>query len=509
MLRRLTRLPVAPRGVRCVGWGVKVPEMGTPGGIVATKYSITKPYNEATQWDDFLLKLPEREDLATMQKEVPLFVRYLKLVTDKEGRQADFAAFYEQCKGGLQVENDVFISTEELLAVMWKNGYSDQERNAIQFTFPADYKFHAPELAVLFDLAEDDCYKFAMRTRMEQSHIGELSWEKVKPKAFLRDHWLTYAGGFFLFKNFPFFNYVFFCKFFGFTVWFWSCWMLFSRYTHRLYRKTDYMLQQKTAQAVMEGEDKIVENMKKFTNDGECLNYVKAFKGELQGDMAAYRKSIAEAMKASMTERVQAQLTSVARFETQMNAQLQETIVKEAVSSFKDAFPKSKDMQAAAIDSAVASMTGKQVADPIKSHFTKAFDEVSKTDIAKVAGKADGSIVERVAYVQQTREKAFQAAFMVSAAEAAEVKKLGGKALSGETFDPTKLSAGDLEKLEGLFTSINNKVGYKLTAEAPKPIPTTGDAKADEFITYANEQVELSLAKLQSARLGAFVKAFA
>ena len=39
--------------------------------------------------------------------------------------------------------------------------------------------------------------------------------------------------------------------------------MLFSRYSYRLYRRTDYMLQQKTAQDVMEGEDKIVENMKK------------------------------------------------------------------------------------------------------------------------------------------------------------------------------------------------------------------------------------------------------
>ena len=46
-----------------------------------------------------------------------------------------------------------------------------------------------------------------------------------------------------------------------------SCWMLFSRYSYRLYRRTDYMLQQKTAQDVMEGEDKIVENMKKSAGE--------------------------------------------------------------------------------------------------------------------------------------------------------------------------------------------------------------------------------------------------
>jgi len=104
----------------------------------------------------------------------PLFVRYLKLVTDKEGRADDFTAFYAKCKDGLTVENDVFLSVDEILSVMWKNGYTEQERNAIQFTFPSDYKFHVPELSVLFDLKEDDVYKFCMRTRMEKSHIGEL-----------------------------------------------------------------------------------------------------------------------------------------------------------------------------------------------------------------------------------------------------------------------------------------------------------------------------------------------
>ena len=33
---------------------------------------------------------------------------------------------------GAQVENDVFLSVDEILSVMWKNGYTEQERNAIQ-----------------------------------------------------------------------------------------------------------------------------------------------------------------------------------------------------------------------------------------------------------------------------------------------------------------------------------------------------------------------------------------
>merc|ERR1719160_1929663 len=122
-----------------------------PGGVHYTKYSIVKPAKDGVEWDDFLISLPEKDQLAKFSKEVPLFIRYLKVVTDTEGRADDFNEFVARAKSGLTVESDVFITTEELLAVMWKNGYSDQERNAVQFTFPTDYKFHYPELAVLFD----------------------------------------------------------------------------------------------------------------------------------------------------------------------------------------------------------------------------------------------------------------------------------------------------------------------------------------------------------------------
>merc|ERR1711939_299253 len=138
----------------------------------------------------------------------------------------------------------------------------------------------------------------------------------------------------------------------------------------------------------MDGEDKIVENMKKFANDGECLDQLKGFKGEVQGQMAEYRAALLTMMKAEVTER--------------------------ACKSIIDGKPAGSD--------------------PVKAFFTKAFDEVSKADLATVKGKADGNIVERVAAVQQAREGVFQSSFMVSAAEAAEVKKLGGKALSGDSL---------------------------------------------------------------------------
>merc|ERR1719487_1989343 len=229
-----------------------------PGGVHVTKYRVVKPGKDGVEYGDFLLALPEKEHLASFSKEVPLFVRYLKVVTENEGRQDAFQAFVERAKSGLVVESDVYISTEELLALMWKNGYSDSERNAIQFTFPADYKFHYPELSAMFDIAEEDTYKFCMRTRIENSHIGELDHAKVKRGGMIRDHWMIFGVGLVTFKYFPFFNYYFGMKVFGTGLWCTTFWMILSQGIAKTVRRNEYMAAQKTAQEVMDGEDNIV-----------------------------------------------------------------------------------------------------------------------------------------------------------------------------------------------------------------------------------------------------------
>merc|ERR1719424_1909967 len=330
-------------------WNVALPVLGGPGGAYMTKYRITKPAKDGVHSDDFLLTLPERDQLASMSKEVPLFIRYLKAVTEKEGRAADFTAFFDRAKSGLSVESDVYITSEELLAIMWKNGYSGQERNAVQFTFPSDYKFHYPELSALFSIAEEDTYKFCMRTRMDQSHIGELEWDKVKRKGAIRDHWLIFGTGLIIFKYFPFFNYYFGMKVFGTGLWCTTFWMLLNRMISKVCRRNEYMAAQKTAQEVMDGEDAIVKAMQRFANDAKCKDYLQEFKGEAETQIGAYKKAVVLKMKDDLTAAAAAQLRAVSGFEAAMGAELQNLIVSEAASSFKAKFPTDAGMQAAAL----------------------------------------------------------------------------------------------------------------------------------------------------------------
>ncbi|CAE8742521.1 unnamed protein product [Polarella glacialis] len=493
-------------------WNVSLPVLGGPGGAHITKYHIVRPGKDGVTYDDFLLALPERDHLASFTKEVPLFIRYLKVVTDQESRPEAFTAFLERAKSGLVVESDVFISTEELLALMWKNGYSEQERNAVQFTVPADYKFHYPELSVMFDITEEDTYKFCMRTRMEKSHIGELDWAKVKPQGMLRNHWLIFGTGLFIFKSFPFFNYYFGVKVFGTSMWCWTMWSLMNRMIAKVCRRNEYMAAQKTAQDVMDGEDAIVESMRRFANDAKCVDYLKTFREDSESKIGQYRKALVMKMKDDLSERATKQLQSIVSFEASMGSAMQELVVREAASSFREKFPGNKAMQEKAFTAAVAALAGAPVAagsDPVSAHFTEAFQSLQGVDLTAAKGNATGTLAERVAFAQQAKEAEFRQTFMVTPAEAEEVRNLASKAKSGQDYDFSKLPAEAMQRLEALYTSINSKVGYSLPESlGTKPISATSDDTANSYIEKVNAQLESARQHLRDARLKTFVQAF-
>jgi hypothetical protein len=493
-------------------WNVSLPVLGGPGGTHITKYHIVKPGKDGVEWDDFLISLPEREHLASFTKEVPLFVRYLKVVTDQEKRPEAFEAFMARAKAGLVVESDVYISTEELLALMWKNGYSEQEKNAIQFTFPSDYKFHYPELSVLFDIPEEDTYKFCMRTRMEASHIGQLDWEAVKRRGMIRDHWLVFGVGLSIFKFFPFFNYYFGIKVFGTSMWCYTMWALLNRMITKITRRNEYMAAQKTAQDVMDGEDAIVTSMRRFANDAKCVEYLEGFKTETEEKVGTYRKALVMQMKADLSEAAAAQLKAISNFEAGMGSALQDLVVKEAASSFKEAFPKDKAMQEKAFNAAVKSLSGGTLAegeDPVAMHFTSAFKSLQGVDVMTIKGNATGTLAERVAFSQQAKEAEFKSTFMVTKEEAAEVKSIASKAKSGSDYDFSKLPDDLSKKLDDLYASINAKVGYSLPASLGTTAIEASDSATTTYVDSVNAQLAAASAKLREARLKAFVQAFA
>merc|ERR1711920_84740 len=250
--------------------------------------------------------------------------------------------------------------------------------------------------------------------------------------------------------------------------------------------------------------------MKRFANDAKCKEYLDGFKTETETKVANYRKALVMKMKEDLSERATKQLQSIAIFEAGMGAAMQELVVREAAASFREQFPTSKAMQDKAFAAAVKSLSGAALEtgeDPVSQHFDDAFKSLAGVDLVKTKGDAKGSLAERVAAAQQAKETEFQQTFMVTAQEAAEVKKIASQA--GKDFDLAKLPADAAERLDALYTSINAKVGYSLPAPlGAKPIATGSDSTANAYIEKINGQFAAAEQKLREARLKAFVQAF-
>merc|ERR1711865_1018054 len=335
-----------------------------------------------------------------------------------------------------------------------------------------------------------------------------LDYDKVKRKGFIRDHWVIFGTGLLIFKYFPFFNYYFGMKVFGTGLWCTTFWMLLNRGIAKTVRRNEYMAAQKTASDVMDGEDNIVKAMQRFANDAKCVEYLSDFQGETEAKIGAYKKALVQKMQEDLSFLASKQLQGIASFEASMGSALQELIVKEAASSFKDKFPGNAAMQDAAFKSAVASLAGGEGAkaqDPVGAHFEGAFASLAGVDLMAAKGDAAGSLAERVAFAQQAKEAEFKQPFMVTAAEAASVKAVAKEA--GADFDLSKLSEASAKKLDSLYASINGKVGYSVPADLGAEIESS-DASAKGYVDSVNSQLAAMQANLKNARLKAFAQSF-
>merc|ERR1712217_671134 len=157
----------------------------------------------------------------------------------------------------------------------------------------------------------------------------------------------------------------------------------------------------------------------------------------------------------------------------------------------------------AAFKSALSSLSGGSPgADPVSAHFEDAFASLAGVDLMTAQGDPAGTLAQRVAFAQQGKEAEFKQTFMVTPEEAAEVRAVASEATAGDDYDFSKLSEASARKLDALYSSINNKVGYSLPESlGTQPIEANSDTSANQYIESVNEQVAAMKSALKHARL--------
>nr|AET50857.1 hypothetical protein [Eimeria tenella] len=392
---------------------------------------------------------------------------------------------------------------------IWENGYSENEMNAFEFAFPADYKFHYPELAVLFDLPEEECYKYCMRQRAKTpEELVEVKYEK--PKNLLSSYGLCFLGVWYGFSNQVLSNAWFYSKTFPFGAVFYMLASYFYRNIREYLWKEDKALIQGAKERKDAGEELVHLQLKKYANDARCVEYLSSFKDEVQQQLQEYHEALLEQMRQRMVEKMNSKLLSIHQAEQAIQGSLHEVIVNELIDSFHKKVEADAKMQDAALKAAIEGISGGTPSvDPVGAHFRASLKELQSADAEGSKPAQSGSVRERVSAIFRRREQEFLEMFTVSPEEADEVKRITGKCKSGNGYDFSKLSKEEADRLDNLQQIIFDRVGYTTVTENDiKPLTAVG-ASGAALIEHVNSQLETVKANIRNARLTSFAKSFA
>lgn len=449
-------------------------------------------------------------------KDIPIFLRFLKLVCDQEKRPKDFIDFAKRyvfyffyfmlsCENGLVVQEGAYISKAELLANMDKNGYSNSEIAAFSLAFPDDYKFHYPELAAAFDLSEEDAFKFAMRTRMENQEISHVKYDKTP--GFVTTFIATYLPIAALLANpYSVSNYALAGKILPYYLSIYALYRSFGSDLLNQYKQINSEIAKQNSKVKLEGQEALMMKTAKFAEDTNAVAYLQDLKPATEKKFAAYRAALIADHKRRVTERVERQLNSLRNAEREVATGLQELMAREIMGAFRNTY--SDKMAASAFESAVANIAGEDsTTDPVKDFVLKALAEFQAVDLSKVSGKATGTVVERVAFAYQQREKNLLNNFTVRAEEAKKIAEIA-KSCNG---DASKLSAAQLDELDKIFRELHERVGFATLTEkqvTPLAVPAALEGDAAALVAQTKKAVDDAATKIRVARLQSFLGKF-
>eukprot|EP00371_Babesia_bovis_P002783 XP_001611430.1 hypothetical protein [Babesia bovis T2Bo] len=415
-----------------------------------TKYRISKPWTADSTYDDIFLAEPSRDDLYPFSKDMPLFLKFLKLLTKAQNRKESFVEFAKRCENGLVVEKDVYVTKAELVDCMWRNGYSEEEIDAVKLGFPDDYRFHYPELAVMFELTESDCYQYCLKQRA--SNPEELVELKLKkPQNLISSYGLIFLGCWFGLSNAVLGNAWFFAKTLPFGAVFYMLAAYFQKTLKEMSWKEENALIDKAKEEKDYCEDAIYNQLTRYMDTSKCAEYVDQFRHEVSHRMKEYRVALLQHMKSESSRLMNERLQNMLLQESAMSRSVQKTMVDELMAVFHETFQKTPKLQDAAITSAISEIAGDpNKRDPVFTFFNDG--------LAAFRSGKPSEIVKRCKTAFDARESEFLDSFTVGEHEAAEVSALAKQCKSGDTFDLSLLSDDQMKRVQHLFNLFNQRL---------------------------------------------------
>ncbi|SCN60434.1 conserved Plasmodium protein, unknown function [Plasmodium chabaudi chabaudi] len=462
---------------------------------VYTKYRISLPHIDNVKYDDLYLSSPNKEDLYVFTKKIPIFLRYLKLITSLENRNNDFVEFARRCENGLTIEKDVYLTKEELIHLMFINGYTQKETNALDLAFNNNYQFHYPEIAVLFDLNEEDVYKFCLKKRSENPEtLFHLKY--FKEKNMLSSYGLIFVFLYFGLNNVVLSNAWFLSK----TIPFFSVFYMLASYFYKdiwnfINKEKNLMIEQNMQNKLL-AEDIIYNQLKLFSKDTECSSHLKHFKEYCNMLIKYYRKAFINENKKNIHEHLEKKLNEIYNSEQQYKNSLKNILITEIIKKTYEHVQNDQNFYNAILNDSINNIQNNTNNDTLVNYV--------KTQINYVKNENNNNpIVKNILNQYELKKKEYLNQFVVHKDELNAIKNIITKC----NLDITKLNKDDYDNLIKLYTTINNRFGFYVN-DNDIPLINPKDDEAKNLAENINFIIQQSNKLFHEKKLVSFLKSF-
>lgn len=463
---------------------------------VYTKYRIALPYLENVKYDDLYLSSPNKEDFFVFTKKIPMFLRFLKLITFIENRNNDFIEFAKRCENGLSVERDIYLKKEELLELMFINGYTKKEMNAFDLAFTSNYEFHYPEIAVLFQLDEEEVYKYCLKKRSESpENLVHLKF--TKSKNLLSSYGLIFLFLYFGLNNFVLCNAWFLSK----TIPFFSVFYMLASYYYRdiwnfINKEKNLMLEQNRKNR-LEGEDILYNQLKLYSNDSESSDLLKSFQKYMNKLILNYRKAYVAEHRRKVHECLENKLKEIYKAEEKYKSSLQNILLNEIIKHTYDTLKKDESFYNSVLNDSIHNIRGmSNPNDTLITHVKKGIDALKSMN-------KENPLVKRILDQYEIQKEEYVNQFKIHKEEIDMIRKLSTKC----QMDITKLTDDEYQNLTQLFRSINDRFGFYVNLkETDLVVPR--DEQSSHIVEKTNEVISSMNKRIREKQLKSFMQAF-
>ncbi|SOV15699.1 vacuolar membrane protein-related, putative [Plasmodium gaboni] len=462
---------------------------------VYTKYRICMPSIEGVKYDDIYLSCPNRDDLYIYTKKVPIFLRYLKLITSLENRNNDFIMFKKKCENGLNVEKDIYLTKQELLDTMFINGYSEKEMNALDLSFCDNYYFHYPEISILFNLDEEDVYKYCLKKRSENPE-KLIHLKYIKEKNLLSSYGLIFVFLYFGLNNFVLSNAWFLSKTLPFFSVFYMLGSYFYKDIQKYINKDKNLMIQENNKNKLLAEDIIYKQLKLFSKDTECIHYLINFKQYSNILLKKYIHTYLNIQKNKVVENLEKKLKEIYINEQNYKNSLQNILIDEIIKKLYQNINTDKNFSNSILNDSINNIKNIYKNDTLINYIKSQLQDIQKMD-------HNNHIVQNILQQYENKKQQYLSQYFINTQELNQIKNFIHKS----KLHLNNLNHNEYNDLIHLFNKINNKFGFYVNHDTI-PTLTSSHSEYQPFIQQINQLITHTNKEFQHKKIIAFLKEF-